>query len=133
LPLGGVVLAFSFFLTVSWPTRPYYFGADIVFVFAWTPLLIAGDAGVLSLTARLRAKVRRKLGLPAHTTPDEGVVVQDDVELCSVLRGGLIPPSGHLDHDLDIPDAPFRRASPSAISPIRPAASHRWCSAPASR
>ncbi|USX52290.1 Rieske 2Fe-2S domain-containing protein [Lentzea sp. HUAS12] len=70
--LGGVVLSLSFFLAVSWATRPYYFGADIVFVFAWTPLLIAGDAGVLSLGARLRAKA------------------QDDAGRRTVLLSGLI-------------------------------------------
>ncbi|MFD4637365.1 Rieske 2Fe-2S domain-containing protein [Lentzea sp. NPDC058436] len=82
--LGGVLLSLSFFLAVSWTTRPYYVGADIVFAFAWTPLLIAGDAGVWSLNALLRAKVR--LGLPAR--PDG--TVQDDVERRTLLRSGLI-------------------------------------------
>lgn len=88
--LGGVLLSLSFFLTVSWTTRPYYVGADIVFAFAWTPLLIAGDAGVLSLSARLRAKVRHGLGLPVHPKPEEDGTVQDDVERRTVLRSGLI-------------------------------------------
>lgn len=88
--LGGVLLSLSFFLTVSWTTRPYYIGSDIVFAIAWTPLLIVGDAGVLSLSARLRAKVRHRLGLPVHPTPEEGGSVQDDVERRTVLRGGLI-------------------------------------------
>lgn len=88
--LGGVLLSLSFFLTVSWTTRPYYVGADIVFAFAWIPLLIAGDAGVWSLSARLRAKVRHGLGLPVHPTPDEDGTVQDDVERRTVLRSGLI-------------------------------------------
>lgn len=35
--LGGAILAFSFFLTVSWTTRPYYYGADIGYAVAWTP------------------------------------------------------------------------------------------------
>ncbi|GGP87718.1 Rieske 2Fe-2S domain-containing protein [Saccharothrix coeruleofusca] len=88
--LGGVLLSLSFFLTVSWTTRPYYVGADIVFAVAWTPLLIAGDAGVLSLSARLRAGVRQRLGLPVHPTPEEDRTVQDDVERRTVLRSGLI-------------------------------------------
>jgi thiosulfate dehydrogenase [quinone] large subunit len=29
---GGALLALTFFLTVSWNTRPYYYSADIVFV-----------------------------------------------------------------------------------------------------
>lgn len=88
--LGGVLLSLSFFLAVSWTTRPYYVGADIVFAFAWTPLLIAGDAGVLSLNALLRAKVRQGLGLPANPAPDEDGTVQDDVERRTLLRSGLI-------------------------------------------
>jgi thiosulfate dehydrogenase [quinone] large subunit len=73
--LGGVLLALSFFLTVSWTTRPYYFGADIVFAAAWTPLLIAGDAGLLSITAAIR---RRK-----------GIASGDD-ERRTLLWAGLI-------------------------------------------
>ncbi|WP_217708091.1 Rieske 2Fe-2S domain-containing protein [Nonomuraea rhodomycinica] len=88
--LGGVLLSVSFFLTVSWTTRPYYYGADIVFAFAWTPLLMTGDAGALSLTAWLRAKARHRLGLPTHGTPDEDVAVQKDVRRRTMLRGGLI-------------------------------------------
>jgi thiosulfate dehydrogenase (quinone) large subunit len=80
--LGGFLLALSFFLTVSWTTRPYYLGADIVFAAAWTPLLIAGDAGLFSTTARLRAAVR-------HRNPH--LAAQDDaVERRTLLWSGLI-------------------------------------------
>jgi thiosulfate dehydrogenase [quinone] large subunit len=84
--LGGLLLAFSFFLTVSWTTRPYYFGADIVFAFAWTPLVIAGDGGLLSLTAWLRAAARQQLGLTAEPTARETVVVRNEVERRAVVR-----------------------------------------------
>jgi thiosulfate dehydrogenase [quinone] large subunit len=47
---GGLLLALSFFLTVSYNTNPYYYGPDIVFTFAWTTLAING-AGALSLDA----------------------------------------------------------------------------------
>jgi thiosulfate dehydrogenase [quinone] large subunit len=47
---GGMLLALSFFLTVSYNTSPYYYGPDIVFVFAWTALALNG-AGALSLDA----------------------------------------------------------------------------------
>ncbi len=49
----GALLAFSFFLTISWHTRPYYYGSDIVFLFAFTPFILAGAGGVLSLDAVL--------------------------------------------------------------------------------
>ncbi|MEV4051870.1 Rieske 2Fe-2S domain-containing protein [Amycolatopsis sp. NPDC049688] len=78
--LGGFLLALSFFLTVSWTTDPYYFGADIVFAAAWTPLLIAGDAGLFSTTTRLRAAIRRR---PPNPTPD-------NAERRILLWGGLI-------------------------------------------
>ena len=40
--LGGMVLSLSLFLTVSWDASPWYTGADIVYLFAFTPLLLAG-------------------------------------------------------------------------------------------
>ncbi|MGH3497265.1 MAG: Rieske 2Fe-2S domain-containing protein [Nocardioidaceae bacterium] len=49
--VGGAVLALSFFLTVSWNTAPYYYGADIVFLFAWTPFIAMGAGDVLSVDA----------------------------------------------------------------------------------
>jgi thiosulfate dehydrogenase [quinone] large subunit len=61
--LGGLLLSLSFFLAVSWSTSPYFFGSDIVFVFAWTPLLIAGDGGVFSVTTVVRRRVRADMGL----------------------------------------------------------------------
>jgi thiosulfate dehydrogenase (quinone) large subunit len=56
-----MLLSLLFFLTVSFNTWPYYFGSDIVFFFAWTPLLLAGS-GPLSLDAALDHAVRRRLG-----------------------------------------------------------------------
>jgi thiosulfate dehydrogenase (quinone) large subunit len=46
---AGMVLSFGLFLTVSFHSSPYFTGADIVFLFAWTPLLIAGAAGAPAL------------------------------------------------------------------------------------
>ncbi len=55
---GGMLLAFSFFLTVSWTTSPYYYGADIVFLLAWTPFVAVGAAGVLSVDSFLAERRR---------------------------------------------------------------------------
>jgi thiosulfate dehydrogenase [quinone] large subunit len=46
---AGMILSFGLFLTVSFHSSPYFTGADIVFLFAWTPLLIAGAAGAPAL------------------------------------------------------------------------------------
>lgn len=43
--VGGLLLSLTFFLTASWKTYPYFLGSDIVFVFAWLPLALAGAEG----------------------------------------------------------------------------------------
>src|SRR5215475_3588064 len=99
---GGLVLSFMLFLTVSFHASPYYTGSDIVFVFAWTPLVLAGAGSVLSLDsviadraenlarahrhgaqARVTAEEisRRELSLKTMATAAAGVV--------SVVIGGL--------------------------------------------
>ena len=44
-----MALSFGLFLTVSFHASPYFTGSDIVFFFAWTPLLLAGAAGAPAL------------------------------------------------------------------------------------
>lgn len=83
---GGMLLSLSFFLTISFHARPYYYGADIVFLFAWTALLVAGAGGVLSLDARLVERSRRELRLaPAGMVPISFVTVR---RLCGVYEKG---------------------------------------------
>ena len=60
---GGALLALTFFLTVSWNTTPYYFGADIVFVFAWSVMFAFGSGGGLSVDRWLKDRARRDLRL----------------------------------------------------------------------
>ena len=60
---AGLLFNAGFLLTVSWHARPYYYGADIVFMFAWTPLILAG-AGRWSLDAWTTSEARRELKLP---------------------------------------------------------------------
>ncbi len=86
--LGGLLLSLSFFLTVSWSTRPYFFGSDIVFLFAWTPILIAGDGGVLSVVSRLRAQARSELGVrPGRPVP---AATAQAVERRTVVRSAAL-------------------------------------------
>lgn len=54
--IGGSVLSLMLFLAVSFHSAPYYTGADIVFVFAWTPLALAGAGQVLSADAMIAAR-----------------------------------------------------------------------------
>ena len=57
---GGVALSLMLFLTVSFHASPYYTGADIVFAFAWTPLLLAGAGPLLSADAAIAARARAR-------------------------------------------------------------------------
>ena len=74
---GGLALSVMLFLTVSFHSAPYYTGADIVFAFAWTPLLLAGSGSVLSLdavvkdwTGRQAAAARRQVRRSGATVPE---------------------------------------------------------------
>ncbi len=54
---GGALISLSLFLTVSWASRPYYYGNDLPYLMAWLPLVLAG-APMLSVDA-LIARRRR--------------------------------------------------------------------------
>src|SRR5271166_6300269 len=91
--LGGAVLSLTLFLTVSYHASPYYTGADIVFLFAWLPLIVAGSGGVLSLDAVIASWTKReaKLGTPIMV-PVRFEVVQQvcghyDNGSCEAQRG----------------------------------------------
>ena len=61
--VGGLLLSFTFFLTVSWSTTPYYYGSDIVFCFAWIVMIGVGAGNVLSADGWLRNRARTELRL----------------------------------------------------------------------
>jgi thiosulfate dehydrogenase [quinone] large subunit len=66
---GGIALSLALFLTVSFHSSPYYTGSDIVFVFAWTPLLVAGGGGVLALDRPGTVRRSRAGTSGAHAAP----------------------------------------------------------------
>lgn len=83
---GGIVLSLAFLLSVSWHTHPYYLGPDIVFLFAWIPLLLAGAGDVLSLDAYLTGRARREMHLaPSGTVSIEFAAVR---KLCGAYDRG---------------------------------------------
>jgi thiosulfate dehydrogenase (quinone) large subunit len=87
---GGIALSLLLFLTVSFHSSPYYTGADIVFAFAWTPLLLAGSASALSLDAAMAGRT----GRPG--TGRREVVVTAAVASASLAVGGLAAGLGRL-------------------------------------
>ncbi|WP_340560410.1 DoxX family membrane protein [Streptomyces sp. GSL17-111] len=57
----GALLSAALLVTVSWRTVPVYDAPDIIYLAAWSPLVIAG-APVYSLDARLTGEAWRRLG-----------------------------------------------------------------------
>ncbi|MFD7441564.1 DoxX family membrane protein [Streptomyces sp. NPDC059909] len=57
----GALLSAALIMTVSWRTVPAYDAPDIVYLAAWSPLIIAG-APVYSVDGRLAGEAWRKLG-----------------------------------------------------------------------
>lgn len=57
----GALLSAALILTVSWKTVPVYDAPDIIYLAAWSPLIIAG-APVYSIDGRLAGEAWRKLG-----------------------------------------------------------------------
>lgn len=63
---AGLGLNLLLFLTASWHTSPYFLGSDIVFVFAWLPLALAGSAGQPAVDSLLSRPIARR-GAGTHT------------------------------------------------------------------
>ncbi|GAU64755.1 hypothetical protein SSP35_01_00910 [Streptomyces sp. NBRC 110611] len=57
----GALLSAALLMTVSWRTVPAYDAPDIIYLAAWSPLIIAG-APVYSLDGRLAGEAWRRLG-----------------------------------------------------------------------
>lgn len=66
--LGGALISLSLWLTVSWSTTPYYFGADLIYLLAWTPMILAG-APALSLDALLHRRRRATARVRTDSAP----------------------------------------------------------------
>jgi thiosulfate dehydrogenase (quinone) large subunit len=96
---GGLTLSLMLFLTVSFHSAPYYTGADIVFAFAWTPLLLAGSGPVLSLDAAIAEWADKEAGPGPGASRREvmlGGTVTAAVAIFSVIAGGLAAGLGRL-------------------------------------
>lgn len=57
--LGGALISLSLWLTMSWAATPYYYGNDLAYLMAWTPLILVGTP-FLSLDAVLRARRKQR-------------------------------------------------------------------------
>ncbi|WP_237773475.1 MULTISPECIES: DoxX family protein [Streptomyces] len=76
----GVLLSAALIVTVSWKTVPAYDAPDIIYLAAWSPLIIAG-APVYSVDGRLAGEAWRTLGPRADIW---------DLRRRVLRRGGLV-------------------------------------------
>jgi thiosulfate dehydrogenase [quinone] large subunit len=111
---GGALLALTFFLTVSWNTRPYYYGADIVFFFAWLVMLAFGSGGVFSLDGWLRDRARRDLRL-APEPATVAVAVPRLRRLCARGSKCGLAPDGQCTRPVGCPVFPVRERLPARV------------------
>lgn len=100
--IGGALISLSLFLAVSFHTSPYYTGSDIVFVFAWLPLAIAGG-GPLSLDAHIeQVMTRRRRGRTAHAVDVERRrlvgALAGTLGLAALFGAGVVAGIGRLLH-----------------------------------
>lgn len=86
--IGGALLSLTFFLAISWGTTPYYYGSDIVFLFAWTTIILGG-AGPYSLDALLERSGAPASGaaLPRRLVLGRGASTAAGVAAAGVLAG----------------------------------------------
>jgi thiosulfate dehydrogenase (quinone) large subunit len=98
--IGGMLLALSLFLAVSWNDSPWYTGPDVVYLFAFVPFLLAGNGGVLSVDAWVARRAARE-----HELDDPEMVVVPFAEVqrvcgfykaptCTAIKNRLCAPAG---------------------------------------
>ncbi|MCC3769794.1 DoxX family protein, partial [Streptomyces sp. UNOC14_S4] len=82
----GVLLSLVLLMTVSWRTVPVYDTPDIIYLAAWSPLVIAG-APFYSVDGRLAGEAWRTLGPRAHLWDLRRRVLRRGAIMATVLVG----------------------------------------------
>ncbi len=85
----GAALSMALLLTVSWRTVPVYDAPHIIYLAAWSPLVIAG-APAYSVDARLAGEAWRRLGPRAPLWELRRFVLRRGVVLTTVVAGGSL-------------------------------------------
>ncbi len=82
----GALLSAALLMTVSWKTVPAYDAPDIIYLAAWSPLIIAG-APVYSLDGRLAGEAWRTLGPRSEIWRLRRRVLRRGAVMASVICG----------------------------------------------
>ncbi|WP_411101591.1 DoxX family membrane protein [Streptomyces sp. cmx-4-9] len=151
----GALLSAALLMTVSWKTVPAYDAPDIIYLAAWSPLIIAG-APVYSLDGRLAGEAWRTLGPRSEIWRLRRRVLRRGAVMATVvcgltllvgsLLGGAVrsttvvtvpgpgePPANYLP-GTPLPQAPARQSQqPSAQQPSKTAQPSATPSEPAAK
>ena len=97
----GLLISLSFYLTVSWHTRPYYYGSDIAFAFAWTPLALGAPAGwtlsgAINEAAQRHARASRDQYDVRRRVLAGGLLAGGALAFVEMLTAGLAAAVGHV-------------------------------------
>ncbi|MDF2259381.1 DoxX family protein [Streptantibioticus ferralitis] len=85
----GALLSVALLMTVSWRTVPVYDAPDIIYLAAWSPLVIAG-APVYSVDAKLAGEAWRRLGPRAPLWDLRRYVLRRGIVLATFAAGGTL-------------------------------------------
>jgi thiosulfate dehydrogenase (quinone) large subunit len=108
----GLLLSLIFFLSASWNVHPYFYGADIVFTFAWLALGLAPHAGLPSLDVELARRLAAR-----------GIGRTQEQRLVMALAFS-VPPGGDSDGSAAERSVVPARGARGAVGGSRPAARH---------
>ncbi|MFF8959385.1 DoxX family membrane protein [Streptomyces sp. NPDC014894] len=128
----GALLSAALILTVTWKTVPAYDAPDIIYLAAWSPLIIAG-APVYSIDGRLAGEAWRTLGPRSELWQlrqrvlRRGAVVTTVVVGLTLLIGSMLGgavrstemvtvPGPNQDPTNHLPGSPLREDRPSGAS-----------------
>ncbi|MHB9759721.1 DoxX family protein [Streptomyces sp. BYX5S] len=85
----GALLSAALLVTVSWKTVPAYDAPDIIYLAAWSPLIIAG-APVYSVDGRLAGTAWRRLGPRAALWELRRFVLRRGTVVATLVIGGTL-------------------------------------------
>jgi thiosulfate dehydrogenase [quinone] large subunit len=113
---GGMFLSLTFFLTVSFHTRPYYYGSDIVFLFAWTVPLLAGAWSGPTVDAWVRRRAAADPD-PRRRALVLGGIGAGVLAIGAAALAGITAAAGRALRRDDAVAAPAPSAAPVATTP----------------
>ncbi|MEB8344302.1 DoxX family protein [Streptomyces endophyticus] len=128
----GALLSAALLVTVSWKTLPAYDAPDIIYLAAWSPLIIAG-APVYSIDGRLAGGAWRRLGPRAALWDLRNYVLRRGTVVATLVIGGTLligSVLGGAVRDADRVTAPGPGDAPRNEVPGSPLPSEPGSSAP---